>query len=153
MNYIIYEIASGWCGVRDGAFKFRRHFKVKEFACHDGSDFIKVSSKTLDCLEDFRVALGLPVIITSAYRTLYYNRVKVKSADTSQHVRGRAVDIDFTDAMKKRYSSKEVVDLAISCGFTGVGYYDYYDDQGNHVNFFHLDTRVVDDVVYWEELK
>ena len=151
MKFIIYEVTSGWMGTRDGDFYFRSNFQVKEFGCKDGSDFIKVSSKTLDALEIFRNVLHLPVIITSAYRALYYNRVKVKSSDTSQHVKGTAVDIDYTWEMKMLYSPEKIIDIAVSCGFTGIGYYDYWED-GKHINFFHFDTREVKEPVIWKEV-
>ena len=138
MKFVIHEVTSDWLGIRDGEFYFRPNFKVKEFACHDGSDYIKVSSKTLDALQLFRELLELVVIITSAYRALYYNSAKVGSKDTSQHVKGTAIDIDFTVEMQKLYTYEEVIVLARACGFTGIGYYDYYDSNGNHINFFHL---------------
>ena len=152
MNYIIHEVTGGWVGIRGGDFYFRPHFQVEEFACKDGSDYIKVSSKTLDCIEEYRCILGVPVYLSSAYRALYYNSAKVGSTDSSQHVRGTAVDVTISGAMLDKFSVDELIALAWSVGFVGIGYYNYYDGYGNHVHFLHLDTRD-GERVYWEEVR
>ena len=45
------------------------------------------------CLEPLREAIGLPVIITSGFRTKELNDLVAHSASTSQHVRGEAADL------------------------------------------------------------
>lgn len=44
------------------------------------------------CLEPLREALGLPIIITSGYRTKALNNKLVHSSKRSQHVAGQAAD-------------------------------------------------------------
>lgn len=46
----------------------------------------------LNILEPLRVHLGRPIMVSSAYRAPYVNRL-VGGASTSQHVRGQAADI------------------------------------------------------------
>ena len=43
-------------------------------------------------LEPLREALGLPIVITSGYRTLELNRLLVCHSSTSQHMKGQAAD-------------------------------------------------------------
>ena len=45
------------------------------------------------CLEPLREALGLPIIITSGYRTKALNRIVAHSSERSQHVLGQAADL------------------------------------------------------------
>ena len=50
------------------------HFKVKEFACHDGSDYVPIDKGLLIKLEALRAKLGhLPIHINSGYRSTEYN--------------------------------------------------------------------------------
>ena len=44
------------------------------------------------CLEPLREALGLPVVITSGFRTKALNAKLAHSSSTSQHMRGQASD-------------------------------------------------------------
>ena len=45
-----------------------------------------------DCLEPLREALGLPVVITSGYRTKALNSMLAHSSERSQHMLGQAAD-------------------------------------------------------------
>ena len=45
-----------------------------------------------NCLEPLREALGLPVVITSGFRTKALNAKLAHSSSTSQHMRGEAAD-------------------------------------------------------------
>jgi len=79
---------------RDGEKNLSEHFRVREFACHDGSDKILISDETVRILEAIRTYFGQPVTITSGYRTAAYNASpKVGGAKNSQHVKGTAADI------------------------------------------------------------
>lgn len=44
------------------------------------------------CLEPLREAIGLPVVVTSGFRTKELNNLLAHSSSTSQHVRGQAAD-------------------------------------------------------------
>lgn len=68
------------------------NFKVVEFACKDGSDFLKVDSGLVFMLQQIREHFNKPVVINSAYRNSAYNE-KVGGASRSQHIYGKAADI------------------------------------------------------------
>ena len=69
-----------------------KNFRVREFACHDGSDKVLICQETVDVLQAIRDYFGKKVTITSGYRTAAYNK-KVGGASASQHVKGTAADI------------------------------------------------------------
>ena len=75
-----------------GAMNVAKNFKVKEFACKDGSDTVKLCMVTVGILQSIRDYFGKPVIINSGYRTPSHNK-KVGGATNSQHVVGTACDI------------------------------------------------------------
>ena len=83
----VYSLAS------EGAKQITPHFKVREFACSDGSDVVFVSTSLVDILEAIRVHFGRPVTITSGYRTVSYNASLKNSSKKSQHCNGLAADI------------------------------------------------------------
>lgn len=110
----------------------RSNFKVKEFACNDGTDKILIDSELVEKLQIIREYFGKPVIINSAYRTSTYNK-KVGGATNSQHVLGKAADIRIASV-----KPSTVADFAKKIGFRGVGIYSWG---------CHLDTRV--NTSYW----
>lgn len=77
---------------RDGETKVSDHFKVKEFACSDGSDTVFISEDLIKVLENIRNHFESPVDVTSGYRTDYHNR-RIGGAKYSQHKYGMAADI------------------------------------------------------------
>ena len=77
---------------RDGEKQLSAHFRVREFACRDGTDTVKVDAGLVELLEQLRAAAGAPVVISSGYRTPAYNAA-VGGARYSQHVQGTAADI------------------------------------------------------------
>lgn len=115
-----------------------KHFKVKEFACSDGSDVVFVSPALIDVLEEIRKQCGnVAINITSGYRTVPFNK-KCGGATYSQHLYGTAADIKVV-GMKP----KEVAAIArkIMKTYGGVGIYN---------NFTHVDVREV--IANWSEL-
>ena len=80
---------------RDGGVSVAPHFKVWEFACHDGSDTVFVSEELAVVLEKIRTHFGKPVIISSGYRTERHNE-KSGGAPYSQHKYGLAADITIS---------------------------------------------------------
>ena len=54
-------------------------------------DVVDTLRRTAAYLEDVRARLGVPLRISSGYRCLLLNRA-LRSKDTSQHVKGEAVD-------------------------------------------------------------
>lgn len=77
---------------KDGGTYLSDNFKVKEFACNDGSDTVLISDELVDLLQKIRDHFGVAVTINSGYRTSAYNK-KVGGATNSQHVKGTAADI------------------------------------------------------------
>lgn len=68
------------------------HFRVREFACQDGSDAVLVAPRLVMVLETIRTHFGAAVTINSGYRTPQYN-AKVGGVAHSQHCYGTAADI------------------------------------------------------------
>ena len=77
---------------KDGGTYLSNNFKVKEFACNDGSDAVLISDELVSLLQKIRDHFGVAVTINSGYRTSTYNK-KVGGATNSQHVKGTAADI------------------------------------------------------------
>lgn len=76
----------------DGGKQLSAHFKVREFACGDGSDAVLVAPRLVMVLESIRAHFGAAVTINSGYRTPEYN-AKVGGVARSQHCYGTAADI------------------------------------------------------------
>ena len=77
---------------KDGSTYLSENFKVKEFACNDGSDTVLISDELVDLLQKIRDHFRVAVTINSGYRTSTYNK-KVGGVSNSQHVKGTAADI------------------------------------------------------------
>ena len=115
---------------KDGNKKLTPNFKVKEFACNDGSDPIFIAPKLVDILQKIRTHFGKAVIINSAYRTPSYNK-NVGGATYSQHCYGMAADIRITGVTPKKVA-EYVETLMPNTG--GIGIYS---------TFTHVDVREV----------
>ena len=70
---------------RDGQTALSRNFKVREFACKDGTDPVFVDTELVRILQTVRDHFGTPVVITSGYRTPSHNKKAGGKAD-SQHL-------------------------------------------------------------------
>lgn len=113
---------------KNGNEKLSANFKVKEFACKDGSDPIFISYELVEVLQAIRDQFGKAVTITSAYRTVAHNK-KVGGATYSQHLYGMAADIKV-----KGVKPREVAAFAETLlpGSGGIGVY---------ASFVHVDVR------------
>jgi hypothetical protein len=111
---------------RDGNTQIAKNFKVREFACKDGSDYILIDDKLVHILQDIRDHFGVPVIINSGYRNAAYNK-KIGGAKYSQHIYGKAADIVINFV-----TPEEVASYADSKCIGGVGLYK---------TFTHVDSR------------
>lgn len=118
----------------DGNKYLTKNFQVKEFACHDGDDFILIDYTLVLKLQKLRDKIGAPIIITSGYRTKSYNK-KIGGASNSYHCEGKAADIYC-----KYYNVKDLARWAQPLWINGIG---RYDKQG----FIHVDTRK--NIYYW----
>lgn len=107
------------------------NFRVKEFACKDGSDEVLVSVELVNLLQLMRDCVKQPIIINSGYRTASYNS-KVGGASRSQHLLGKAADIVVGTGHANPANSLKVAILASQLGFRGIGTYK---------TFTHVDVR------------
>lgn len=112
----------------DGNKMVSTNFRVREFACQDGSDPIIISDKLVQILQAIRSHFGQPVNITSGYRTVSHNK-KVGGADYSQHIYGMAADIQVVGV-----KAEDVADYAekLLPNTGGIGRYK---------DFTHIDVR------------
>lgn len=115
---------------KDGNKKLSTNFKVKEFACTDGSDPIFIDSELVNVLQKIRTHFGKSVTITSAYRTPGKNKA-VGGKPYSMHLYGKAADIkvkNVSPAKVAAYAEKLLPNKG------GIGTYS---------TFTHIDVRNV----------
>ena len=111
-----------------GAQAVSEHFKVREFACKDGSDVVFISAELVEILQKIRDHFGMPVTINSGYRTPAYNK-RVDGAAYSQHLYGAAADISIKGVSPKTVAAYAETLLPKS---GGIGIYG---------SFTHVDVR------------
>ena len=113
---------------KDGGKALSANFKVREFACKDGSDVVFISEGLVQVLQAIRLHFNKPVTINSGYRTPAYNK-KVGGETYSQHLYGTAADI-----VVKGVEPRDVAAYAetILPNTGGIGIYS---------NFVHVDVR------------
>lgn len=111
------------------------NFTPKEIACK-GSGLIYIDPPSMDALQRFRDAVGVPVIINSAYRSESHNKA-VGGAPNSFHRKGKAFDIRITSSLPRAL----IHEAAKKVGFMGFGDYD---------TFVHIDTGPPR---YWDDRK
>lgn len=116
---------------KDGGKQISAHFKVREFACHDGSDTVFVSDELVTVLERIRTHFGKPVIVNSGYRTDAYNASTKDAARYSQHKYGLAADITIQGVTPSQIAAYAET-LLPNTG--GIGIYK---------SFCHVDVRKV----------
>lgn len=123
-------VINAYSKAKDGNKQLSTNFKVKEFACKDGSDSIFVAPELVEILQKIRTHFGKAVTINSAYRTASYNK-KIGGATYSQHCYGMAADIKVTGV-----APKDVADYAetLMPNKGGIGRYS---------TFTHIDVRKV----------
>ena len=113
---------------KDGNKKLSTNFRVREFACADGTDPIFIDSDLITILQKIRSHFGCAVTITSAYRTPPHNS-KVGGATYSQHLYGRAADIKVSGVSPAKVAAYAETLLVGSGGI------------GTYPTFTHIDTR------------
>ena len=106
---------------RNNGFKLSKNFTIQEIGITKGSKRVTRSNPVflverglVESLQKLRNSIGRPIYIVSAFRDSDHNRV-VGGAANSQHLYGRAVDIDRT-------KTPEITERqAWAAGFNGVG--------------------------------
>lgn len=113
-----------WKDVKPEDWRWK-NFQPRELACK-GTGQLLVDETALDKLQQLRDALGIPLLITSAYRSPEHNKA-VGGAQNSYHMKGVAFDVRMDN------QDPDVFELAArDIGFRGFG---YYPKQG----FMHID--------------
>ena len=113
---------------QDGNKKVSTNFRVREFACADGSDPIFIDSDLVNVLQKIRTHFGKAVTITSAYRTPGRNKA-IGGTTYSQHLYGRAADIKVNGIAPKKVAAYAETILKDT---GGIGIYG---------TFVHIDVR------------
>ena len=114
---------------KDGDKKLSTNFRVREFACKDGSDPIFIDTELVDILQKIRNHFGKPVTINSAYRTPTWNK-EAGGTTYSQHLYGKAADIKISGVTPKKVA--DYAETLLDNG--GIGIYN---------TFTHIDVRSV----------
>lgn len=114
---------------KDGELHIKDNFKVKEFACKDGSDTVFIDTDLLYILQTTRNHFNSPIVINSGYRTDSYNKI-VNGSTYSQHKYGRAADIKVKGVSPQKVA-EYLETLLPNNG--GIGIYP---------NFVHVDVRL-----------
>lgn len=110
------------------------NFKVKEFACKDGSDAVNIDDALVTALERVRAHFGKAVNINSGYRSQAYN-AQIGGATNSQHIQGTAADFRITGVNPREIARY----LEVTFPGGGQGLYDY--GPSDKPGFNHLDVR------------
>ena len=113
---------------KDGNKKLSTNFRVKEFACTDGSDPIFIDSELVNVLQKIRTHFGKSVSITSAYRTPTKNKA-CGGTTYSQHLYGRAADVKISGVSPKKVAAYAETLLKNKGGI------------GTYSTFTHIDVR------------
>lgn len=114
--------------------KLSKNFAISEFACHDGSKNITANYELVQLLQKVRDQLGKPVVVTSGYRTVAYNK-RCGGIASSHHLTGKAADIKVAGI-----SPLDLAYVADKIGFRGIGVYP---------TFTHVD--VGPQKLYWQQ--
>ena len=119
---------------REGETLLSPHFRVREFACHDGSDTVKIDEALVELLEQIRAAAGGAVTVNSGYRTPAYNS-RVGGARNSQHVLGTAADIVVAGASPLLVGQMAEYYLGDSGGIGVYGTFTHVDTRNNRARW------------------
>ena len=81
---------------KDFEKKITENFKVKEFACKDGTKELYIDIELVEKLQAIREYIDRPIIIVCGYRTKSYNEI-CGGAMKSKHLTGEAIDFTIKD--------------------------------------------------------
>jgi len=112
------------------------NFTIKEIAQRgcgwsSGQTPVLIIPSFLDRMQKLRDCMGVPLHISSWYRSPAYNQQVASSGPEGPHTTGRAVDIRISGG-----AVNELLYFAYKCGFLGIGEKQKGDYSGR---FIHLD--------------
>lgn len=122
--------------LKNGNRKLSEHFKVREFRCQDGSDPVFIDTELVELLEKIRTHFGKSVTITSGFRTASHNATVAKAAKYSQHLYGKAADIQVQGISVENVAAYAETLLT---GRGGIGIYP--PGLGRANGWVHVDVR------------
>lgn len=105
-----------------------KHFRVREFACKDGCQFVLISKVLVQILEGLREQIGEEIYINSGFRTPSHNKT-VGGVLLSYHQYGMAADI------RAKTKKPEELYSILNKMMEGWGGLELHD------TFVHVDTR------------
>lgn len=126
-----------------------QNFKTSEFDCHDGTPYPEkwVESRLNPLCEDLEIIRaefgGRRVKVLSGHRTPQYNR-KIGGARNSQHMEGRASDIEIEGVPPRKVAAK-VIEMAKA------GRLKHIRGIGSYKTFTHVDIRLSGGLVVWKQ--
>lgn len=113
-----------------------KYFKEEEFKRATPSCSLSdMSDAFMIGLDNLRVAAGIPLVISSAYRSPEHEQSKGRSG-TSSHCKGIAVDIRCNTSSNRL----KIVKAALDVGFVRIGI---------HPNFIHIDADWLKPACIW----
>ena len=115
---------------REANEKIGQHFKVREFACKDGSQVVYVDDHLVSILDILRNKIGKPVHINSGYRTPEWNK-KCGGAKYSYHMCGMAADIRVNGMSAKELANKLNEIVPDECGIIVYSTWVHFDVRNN----------------------
>lgn len=122
--------------IKQHGIRLSPYFHVHEFTSKDGAITVIIHKDLLDKMNTLRQKVGLPIHITSGYRTPEHN-LNVGGSPTSRHLDGMAADI-WVNGM----TPGQLALVAKEVGFTGIGVY-------SKKGFTHVDVR--EEPVEWRD--
>ena len=119
------------------------HFRPKEFKNRSGDWWPLMSPRTITMLDILRYRSGRAIEISNNGYSLgrYLGPSKMSAHNIDQWDECLAVDC-FVKGVYTKPQAKHIVQLAIQCGFTGIGVYtDTTNNTGEKQVMFHFDSR------------
>eukprot|EP01084_Bolivina_argentea_P096703 173839_1 len=117
-------------------YQLSDNFALSEFKCKDGSRYLRLSPKLIQCLQIARDALGTPLTINSGYRTVSHNTA-VGGVTTSRHMSGTAADVNKPSSVTMMTFADTLI-----CSCRSLFQANGYDiGLGLYGTFIHVDMR------------
>lgn len=120
---------------KEGEAFLSKNFRVREFACRDRSDPVFIEEELVALLQAIRDYFEQPVRLSSGYRTPAYNSTLKNAARYSQHLYGKAADIQVDNTSVEAVAAY-AEELMPTHG--GIG---RYPTNTHRKGWVHIDTR------------